>query len=69
MLTIISFPTVVAAGSDQDNHGCEPGRQLRRRYGSDLGPWRDPRLYVTPVSPLSLPDLFSPQLFLRYTLH
>lgn len=37
-----------AAGSDQDDHGRQSGRQLRRCYESDLGPWRDPRLYVTP---------------------
>jgi hypothetical protein len=35
---------ILAAGGDQDNHGRKPGRQLRRRYESDLGPWRYPRL-------------------------
>lgn len=36
-----------AAGSDQDDHGCQPGRQLRRCYGSDMGSWWDLRLYVS----------------------
>lgn len=49
--TRLTALSLLAAGSDQDNYGRKPGRQLRRRYGSDLGSWRDPRLYVTISSP------------------
>lgn len=38
-----------AAGSDQDDHGRQPGRQLRRCYGSDMGSWWDLWLYVISV--------------------
>ena len=40
LIIVTNLRSLVAAGSDQDDHGREPYRFLRWCHGSDLGSWR-----------------------------